>query len=394
MWINRDFIDSWRRDSKKSAGLVKVLKGPRQVGKTSLLESLGTHQLILFDDHILRTRANENPDLFLSQFQESVILDEATLVPSLFLEIKKRVDQIKRNQFTGKKSKLDYWITGSNQTLLSREVSESLAGRADLYNLNTLSAHELNLNQLSTLLIRGGWPELYSNPELDSTRYLNNLISTFIEKDILQAAGIEKKSAFTKMIQLLSGQVGQLINFSAIASACSVESTTIQSWALILEQNNLIKILQPFMNTFNKRLIKSPKVYFEDVALAARFQGWTSFQPLFVSPYFGQMVENLVYSEISRFFTNRIIEPKVYFIRNKEKVEIDFLLELPNKKFVAIEAKASPQDFSNEQLKLIESLGVNVIEHWIVTPQHSQSYGNRKIIEIRELYSSLGSLLN
>ena len=393
MWINRNFLSSYSAIPATSRSFVKVLRGPRQVGKTSLLESIKTHKLILFDDHLVRTRATDNPSLFLDQFQGPLILDEATLVPPLFLEIKKRVDINKRERLKGKQGKLDYWITGSNQTLLSKEISESLAGRADFYQLNSLSAFELNLNQLSTLFLRGGWPELYANPEQDPTRYLNNLIATFIEKDILQAAGIEKKSAFTKMIQLLAGQVGQLVNFSSMATACSVESTTIHSWTLILEQNSLIRVLQPFMNTVNKRLIKTPKIYFEDVALAVRFQGWTSFEPLYLSPYFGQLVENLVYSEISRFFTNRIIEPKIYFLRDKEKNEVDFLLELPNKRFVAIEAKSSPQDFTTEQLRLIDSLNLDIVARWVVTPQQTRSFGSREAIEIREVYPRLSSFI-
>lgn len=389
MWINRDFYTNFRAIPQNKQSWIKVLKGPKQVGKTSLLESFKTHQLILLDDHLVRARALENPSLFLDQFKSGIILDEATLVPPLFLEIKKRVDHLKRERLKGKTVSLDYWITGSNQTLLSKEVSESLAGRADIYNLNTLSTHELKTNQISELFLKGGWPELYSNPTLDSTRYLNNLISTFIEKDLVQAAGIEKRAAFTKMLQLLSGQVGQMINFSSLASLCGVEATTIQSWTLLVEENGLVKLLQPYMTTINKRLIKTPKIYFEDVALATRFQGWTSFEPIYVSPYFGQLIENLVYSEISRFFTNRIIEPNIYFLRSKEKVEVDFLVGLPNQKFIAIEAKASPADFTRDQLKLLESLKIPIVAKWVVTPQQSARFPQSETIEIRELFPRL-----
>ncbi len=143
------------------------------------------------------------------------------------------------------------------------------------------------------------------------------------------------------------------------------------------------------MNTINKRLIKTPKVYFEDIALAVRFQGWTEFEPLFVSPSYGHLMENLVYSEISRFFINNILEPKIYFVRNKEKIEIDFLLELPNQKFIAIEVKSTARDYSTHQLKLLESLDLNIVAQWIVCPQPAQAFGTREVVSFSELLSRL-----
>lgn len=388
IWYQRDFLI--KKCTNSGPIQVKVLRGPRQVGKTSLIESLATHQSIIFDDHILRSQAQENPSFFLDQFTAPLLLDEASLVPPLFLEIKKRVDEAKRDLRLGKTiTPIDYWITGPNQTLLSKYVQESLAGRADFFILNTLSIHEMGETNLSNLLMRGGWPELQANKAIDPTRYLNNLITTFIEKDIVQAAQIEKKAAFTKTLQLLAGQIGELLNYSEIARATGVESTTIQSWTLVLEQNHLIKIVLPYMNTINKRLIKTPKIYFEDVALAVRFQGWTEYGPLMVSPYYGHLIENLVYSELSRFFTNNLIEPKIYFLRTKEKVEIDFLIELPNKKFIAIEVKTTPQDFTGQQLQLLDSLKINLIKKLIVSPKSSMSFKNAEVVAIDQLYTLL-----
>src|SRR5690606_24974519 len=123
-----------------------------------------------------------------------VILDEAALAPELFPEMKRRVDEFRRNRETA--TPIDIWITGSNQTLLARNVQESLAGRASFFDLNTLSLHELGDVDFGTYLMKGGWPELHleNPPKVD--RYLNDLISTFIEKDIVATAGIEKKDAF------------------------------------------------------------------------------------------------------------------------------------------------------------------------------------------------------
>lgn len=259
--------------------------------------------------------------------------------------------------------------------------------------MNTLSIHELGEFDLSRLLLRGGWPELNAEKSLNPVRYLNNLITTFIEMDIVQAAQIEKKAAFTKTLQLLAGSVGELLNYSEIAATVGVDLTTVQSWTLILEQNHLIRVVPPYMNSINKRLIKTPKIYFEDVALAVRFQGWTEYTPIYSSPYFGHLVENLVFSEISRFFSNQLIEPKIYFLRTKEKVEIDFLIELPNKKFVAIEVKVTPCDLTLKQSKLIESLNINIVKQWVVAMSPSPNFKNTQVIVVWELYLELLKIL-
>ncbi len=402
MWIKRDFIDilspskdkAWIQKEHKNPQ-VKVLRGPRQVGKTSLLSQLKTHRMLLFDDHILRQRANDDPGAFLDQFTGPLVLDEATLVPTLSSEIKLRVDAAKRMIRNNEPAPIiDYWITGSNQTLLSKYVQESLAGRASFFNLNTLSLHELGTCDVQSLFLRGGWPELHAEPDQNPVRYLNSLISTFIEKDIAQAAGIEKKAAFTKTISLLAGQVGELVNNSSIASAVSVESSTVQSWVHILEQNGLVKTLLPFSNNLNKRLIKTPKIYFEDIGLAVRFQGWTEFEPLFVSPYYGHLIENLAYTEISRFFSNTGEPAKIFFVRNKEKVEVDFLVELPNQRYVAIEVKASPRDFTGDQLNLLDSLKCNIVEKWVLSLRQSSNFGPRKSLSILEVFENLLRLYN
>jgi predicted AAA+ superfamily ATPase len=222
MWIKRDLL-AFLQANKDQTLPVKVLRGPRQVGKTSLLDHLGTHKLVLFDDLGIRTMAETNPALFFEQFTGPLILDEATLAPQIFPEIKKRVDlERRRHQETGKSITTDLWITGSNQTLLQKAVRESLSGRANYYFLNTLSIHEWITSfqeefSLKTIFMRGGWPELHASPNLNAVQYLNDFITTFIEKDIVMAAGIEKKATFSKALQLASGRIGQLFNASDFA---------------------------------------------------------------------------------------------------------------------------------------------------------------------------------
>lgn len=372
---------------------VKVLKGPRQVGKTSLLEHLRTHELVVFDDIFVRNLARENPALFFEQFSSKVILDEATLAPEIFPEIKKRVDAERRELRAGKRGPiLDIWITGSNQTLLQKTVRESLSGRANYFNLNTLSVHELRALapfDLKMSLMKGGWPELYASPALDPVQYLNDFIATFIEKDIVFAAGIERRPAFAKMLGICAGRIGQLINYSDIAQNVGVDVTTVQSWISLLEQNGIVRLIQPYFDNLNQRLIKTPKLYFEDTALAVRLQGWTQSGPMMLSPYFGGLIENLVFTELSRFFSNRAWPLSLFLVRSKEKVEVDFLVQLPNQQYLAIEVKSTPIDLMNNQMTLLDSLRLNIVEKWIVSPLGVPGFQKARSISFDQIGENL-----
>lgn len=397
MWIQRDILKFLQNHSRQTLP-IKILRGPRQVGKTSLLHHLGTHKLILFDDLAIRNLAQENPALFFEQFTGPLILDEATLAPQIFPELKKRIDiERRRRQEEVPSNSLDIWITGSNQTLLQKEVQESLAGRANYFLLNTLSIHELENSfsqpaSLRTMFMRGGWPELHASPELSAVQYLNDFIATFIEKDIVAAAGIEKKAAFSKVLQLASARVAQLLNYSDIAKNVGVDTTTVQSWLSILDQNGVVRILQPYHNNLNQRLIKTPKIYLEDTGLAVRLQGWSEFEPLLLSPYFGNLLENLALAEITRFFINRGMQPQVYFVRSKEQVEVDFLVQLSNQRFIAIEAKTTPMDLSLPQIALLDSLKLNIIEKWIVSSTGSVNFAKARLILLNQIFQNLERL--
>jgi hypothetical protein len=396
MRIKRDIIDKLKSLPLSTTGqcklpTVRILLGPRQCGKTTLLDELSDYKLVSLDDLSIREFASSNPAHFLNQFTGPIILDEAALSPELFFEIKKRVDDSKRQALKNLPfEKFDYWITGSNQTLMSKNVQESMAGRAQHFHLNTLSIHETQEFSIEKIIMKGGWPELHAYKETNPVHYLNDLISTFIERDIMQAAGVEKKAAFHKTIKLLAGSVGEVLNFSSLSSLIGVESPTVQSWSLILEQNKLIKILPAYMNNINKRLIKMPKIYFEDIGLAIRLQGWSEFLPIIGSPNYGHIIENVAYSEISRFITNEIIDINIYYLRTKEKIEVDFLIELPNKRYIAAEVKTTPRDFSREQLGLIDSLKLNIIDRWILTPEESDlKFENRRVVSFNKIYKEL-----
>lgn len=392
MWIPRDF-DGLR--IAVGALPIKVLKGPRQVGKTSVLERLKTHHVVYLDDAALRTRAIDDPRAFLDSLPPRLVLDEASLAPPLFAELKRRVDEYRRTARDAVASGTapDVWITGSNQTLLQRHVRESLAGRASYFDLNTLSIHELAAGwHLDDHLFLGGWPELRVSTALDPIRYLNDLIATFIERDIVSAAGIERHAAFTKCLQLTAARVGQLMNYSEIAAAAGVELTTVQSWLSILEANGILRRLLPYSTNLNQRLIKSPKFFFEDVSLATRLQGWTDRRLLLAAPQAGHLVESLVVSEVARFFFNRGLQPRLNHVRSKEKVEIDLLVHLSNGRTIAIEVKSSVTGFDKPQLRLLDTLGLNVVERWVVTPSGGESQATAKVVPFTGIWGELDRL--
>ncbi|MFN4895060.1 MAG: ATP-binding protein [Pseudomonadota bacterium] len=388
MWIKRDFnIDS----VAQGALPIKVLRGPRQVGKTSLLARLGTHQVIYLDDAATRLRAQEDARFFLDQLPTRIILDEAPLAPALFPELKRRVDQF-RIAHQGELP--DVWLTGSNQTLMHQEVGESLAGRASYFDLNTLSAHELgDLWTLRSYLLRGGWPELYASPQLESSRYLNDIVSTYIERDIVIAAGIERRAAFLKALHLLAGRVGQLFVASDIARDAGVDATTVQSWVSLLATNAVVFPLPAYFSNLNKRLTKAPKYFFYDVGLAVRLQGWTDIDPIMNSPLFGHLFENIVVGEFIRFFLNRGTRPSLYFVRSKEKVEIDLLVELGNQRYLAVEVKTTPDPWTAKQHELVDSLGLTVVEKWVVSTSPAISFKETAVVAIRDVWERLAAII-
>lgn len=387
MWIKRDFQDYF---IQTKALPVKVLKGPRQSGKTSLLQQMGKYKEIYFDDLGVRKQAQDNPKLFFDQFESTpLLLDEATLAPNIFPELKRRVDLSRRENT---KQNIDIWITGSNQTLLQKNVQESLAGRASYFDLNTLSLHELGRLEISEFMMRGGWPELHVNVNLTPHRYLDDLISTFVEKDIVSAAGIERKEAFNRCMMLAAGRVGQLMNYSDIAKNVRVEMPTVQSWLSILEQNGLMRKLSAYSTNLNNRLIKSPKYYFEDVGMATRLQGWREFGPICTSPQYGFLIENIAIGEVSRFFINSGEKFNGFYLRTKEKVEVDLLIQLPNQRYIAAEIKTTPQDWTAEQHKLVDALDLNVIEKWCLSPTAGPNFHQVKTISFLKIWSELKNL--
>ncbi|MHB1927727.1 MAG: ATP-binding protein [Leptospirillum sp.] len=329
---------------------VQFLTGPRQCGKSTLLSHLAgpSFKEVTFDDLQLRTLANRDPGLFLEQFKPPVLFDEVQYVPQLFPEIKRYVDEQKRRRLeTGRPVPVLFRMTGSNLLLMDRNVKESLAGRVSYFHLNTLTVHEIKKAfadaDLADILFQGGWPELYIDRSLSPVAYLNDYIRSYIEKDIVLSAGVQKQGAFGIVLGLLAARTGMLLDYANMARDSGIQGVTVKEWISILERTALVRYLKPYASNLNKRLTKTPKLYFMDTGLAVRLQGWQERTPLLTSPQAGALFETLVFSEILKFIQNYGKDWQIYLWRTREGEEIDFLITTDSGDTIALDAKMSLQ---------------------------------------------------
>ncbi|MCB1142765.1 MAG: ATP-binding protein [Leptospiraceae bacterium] len=339
MWIERDITKTILENKDP----IQVIRGPRQCGKSSLILKIDPEfQELSLDDPSLRELAQNDPELFLKQFpSKKLFIDEAQYAPALFPSLKRRADLYKREK---KKQQTILRLTGSNQILMDKSVKESLAGRASFFDMNTLSISEIlsaKKESIQNILFMGGWPELYNGERAYSKKYLDDYINSYVEKDIILSAGIQKSSQFMKFIKLLAGRVGCVVEYSSLSSDVGVDSKTCKEWISILEKMNIVRTVLPFSTSLSTRLIKSPKIYFLDTGLACRLQGWTSPEPILTSPQQGLLFENLVFSEIYKLNMNFQLGWEIFHWRSRDKEEIDFLIQKDPKSFLFIECKVS-----------------------------------------------------
>ena len=342
MWIKRDISDSILRNRDP----IQVIRGPRQCGKTSIVLRLdSTFKELSLDDPALRDLAERDPELFLSQFEdENIFIDEAQYAPNLFPSLKRRADLYKRSH--PKERRTIIRLTGSNQIMMDQFVKESLAGRASYFDLNTLSVAEIlqaKKTSIQEILFKGGWPDLHASDDIEAKKYLDDYINSYVEKDVVLAAGINKRREFLKFISLLAGRVGEILDLSGLSNEVGVDAKTIKEWVSIVETMHLVCLVQPFSSNLSKRLIKSPKVYFIDTGLACRLQGWNTPEPILTSPQQGDLFENLVFSEIFKLNINYQMGFKIFHWRSREGEEVDFILEINPNEHLFVEAKVTPR---------------------------------------------------
>ncbi len=333
MWVERKLKDRLLQLVKSSPAL--LLTGARQVGKSSLLQREFPEVEYITFDYLRQVDAvKESPEYFLSQFKDQVILDEIQYVPEVFRNLKILIDKERQNY--GK------WImTGSQQFVLMERISESLAGRISLIHLETLSAAELRnekIQNLKDFLWKGGYPELWSNKELEMSDFFESYIRTYIERDLKAIIDVKNLSDFRRFIRMIAARTGQLLNYKSLSSDVGVSDVTIRKWTHALEIGGLIYLLTPYYANIGKRLIKSPKIYFADHGLLSYLLGIENEKDWYSHPQRGSLWENFVMMELIKNY-HLIPGNDLFFYRDQNGVEIDFIIEKKGKMFF-IEAKA------------------------------------------------------
>lgn len=321
------------------------LTGPRQSGKTTLSRMLLKDKpYVNFEDPVVQQAFEEKPEDFMRRYKNGAVFDEAQRVPELFRYLQVLLDQQSaRGQFI---------ITGSNNFLLQENISQSLAGRAGYLSLLPLSYSELvNVNknqQLNEIILTGGYPEIWEE-KLSPPKWINSYVQTYVQRDVRQLRNISNLGTFNRFIRLCANYAGQIVNREELAKQLSVDTKTIQAWLGLLENSYLLFLLQPWHKNLNKRIIKSPKLYFYDSGLLCTLLNIKSKTGLSAHPSYGSIFENWCVSEILKNRMNLGESNPLYYFRDSAGNEIDLVLEKENET-LAIEVKATKK-INSDHLK-------------------------------------------
>lgn len=323
---------------------IVYLGGPRQSGKTTLLRYLLPDlPYASLEDADARRRAEEDPRRFLNSFPKGGILDEVQRVPHLFNYLQGIVDADKERRFV---------LSGSQNFLLMESITQSLAGRVGILNLLPLSVPEIETQQpfphLDAFAWQGGYPATYAENKTPPEIFFDSYTQTYLERDVRQLKNVGDIAQFGKFMRLCAGRTGQPLNLSSLASDTGVAPNTIKAWISILEASYLIFKLPPYFENFNKRIIKSPKLYFVDTGLLCNLLGITSPQQLETHHYYGNILENALIVELYKKRTNAGHRPRFWFWQDQKNNEIDLLIE-ENGVLKAIEIKSS-QTYNSRML--------------------------------------------
>jgi len=327
---------------------VVTIMGPRQSGKTTLVRmTFQGKTYFSLEDPDIRLAAEADPRGFLSQMDKGGILDEVQRFPTLLSYIQGIVDKTSQSG--------QFILTGSHQPRLHEAISQSLAGRTAMLTLWPFSMSELRHYKLSwspfELIVKGCFPRLHKE-NLDSRRFYNSYIQTYVERDVRALIQLRDLTQFQQFLTLLAGRVGQVVNLASLSSDVGVASKTIRNWLSVLKASYIVFELPPFFQNIRKRVIKSPKIYFTDTGLVAFLLGIHTEQQALRDPLRGRLYENLVITEIIKGALNRGIRPDIYFFRDSHGNEVDLLIREEGKLF-PVEIK-SAATFSADFLKGLE----------------------------------------
>jgi predicted AAA+ superfamily ATPase len=338
----RPFVESVSR-----AFPALMLTGMRQVGKSTLLEMLRTRErkYVSLDDLSDREIARSSPALFIQRYQPPVVIDEIQYAPELFPYIKIYVDTHRENGL--------FWLTGSQKFQLMKGVRESLAGRVAILDLLGFSCREiegrpftgdsflpsmdsiknvedkpgLNLLEFYRRIWLGSFPRLIVQGGENREVFYRSYLQTYIERDVRDDLGVGNETKFYNFIRAAAVRSGCLLNYADLARDVGVDARTARSWMATLERSGVVKLLEPYYSNITKRMIKTPKVYFMDTGLAAYLASMDTPEALEAGYLTGSILETYAFAEIVKSYWHNGREPSVFFFRDADQKEIDFVIE-------------------------------------------------------------------
>lgn len=332
---------------KKTSKTFKVvfLGGPRQVGKTTLLKKLSEkscHSYVSLDDLNQRHLAKHEPELFIEQRKLPVIIDGVQYAPELFPVIKMKVDETSVNG--------QFWLTGSQQFHLMKNMQESLAGRVAILDLLGLSHQEKpKPKSIFEEIFEGSFPIFQSQEKPERHIFFNSYIQTYLDRDLAGIYGVNKLLEFNRFLQVCAARTGQILHISDMARDADIPVSTAVEWLSILESTKQIFLLRPYFPNITKRIIKSPKLYFLDTGLASYLTKWANPENLQAGSMAGALFETFIIGEVIKKFINQGRETPIFYLRDKEGHEVDLVIEENglNLAEIKVSAKVSPDHYKN-----------------------------------------------
>lgn len=321
MWIPRQ-IES-RITSLAATRPVVVITGGRQTGKTSLARRLfPRHAYVSLDLPSAAAQAEHDPSAFLGKHPAPLVIDEVQYAPGLFRHLKRAVDERRREP--GR-----FILTGSQPFTLMRGVSESLAGRAAIVDVEGLTYAEIRSARprmtIGEMLLRGGFPELHADPSIDTAEFMRSYVATYLERDLRSQLRIGSLRDFERFIRAAALRSAQLLNKAELSRDVAISGSTSGEWLGLLERGGIVTLLEPWFSNRGKSLVKTPKLYFRDTGLAAFLMGIKSADELADSPLVGGLWETFVCGELRQSLARAAPARQLHFWRDRTK-EADFLI--------------------------------------------------------------------
>jgi predicted AAA+ superfamily ATPase len=359
---------------------VFLVTGARQVGKTTLLRHLGEQQrsAVTLDDPLVLNLARQDPALFMQRFPAPVLIDEIQYAPELLPQIKMAVDNDRKPG--------QFWLTGSQQFQVMKNVSESLAGRVGIMQLFGLSRSEclgqgknqkaflpgvelfqgstgnkLTLQELYTAIWRGSFPALALDSNMDRDVFLSSYVQTYLQRDVRDLAQVGDEMAFLRFLRAAAARTGQVLNMAEMARDADVAPNTAKKWLSILQTSGLVYLLEPYFSNFTKRMVKSPKLYFLDTGLAAYLTEWSSPASLEAGAMSGAILETWILGELLKSWQHNGRRAPFYYYRDTDQKEIDLLIVQDGTVYpVECKKTASPGKSAVRHFSMLKKLGMPV----------------------------------